>query len=153
VLISKDLAPRIAGKVDGSKRLRALHRNATNELFDSDFGLLYVGDVQKAAILHTINRQIKGHVSKVPIAVAIYIAATISSLALALWWTIAHDDVSGGFTMGAYVWGVVIFPTGYWHWRGKSKVSDTVDASVLEELGASSTGRIENQSGESIEVE
>jgi hypothetical protein len=54
------------------------------------------------------------------IPVAIYLIATLTSLALALWWTLAHSDISGGFTMGAYVWGVVIFPTGYWHWSRQS---------------------------------
>jgi hypothetical protein len=147
-LISKDLASRIVGKVDESKRTEALHRSTINEL--SDTGLdsaLATKDPKK--VLYTI----KSLVLKVPIAVTIYIAATVSSLALAVWWTIAHDDVSGGFTMGAYVWGVVIFPTGYWHWKGKGKVADEEDASVLEELGTSRTGRTENRRGESTQVE
>lgn len=57
----------------------------------------------------------------IPIPITIYIAATVISLALALWWTIAHGDISGGFTMSAYVWGVIIFPTGYWHWSLRSR--------------------------------
>ena len=51
-----------------------------------------------------------------PSPIMIYLFATISSLSLAIWWTVSHNDISGGFTMGAYVWGVIIFPTGYWHW-------------------------------------
>ncbi|KAM0814647.1 hypothetical protein AB5N19_00437 [Seiridium cardinale] len=29
--------------------------------------------------------------------------ATLGSLLLAIWWSVSHGDVSGGFTMGAYV--------------------------------------------------
>lgn len=90
------------------------------------------------------------------IPIVIYFAATTSSLGLALWWTIAHDDISGGFTMGAYVWGVVVFPTGYWHWIGKKRVADEEDDRELEELEANrtgETGRIESAGEDPVEVQ
>lgn len=93
------------------------------------------------------------HILAFSIPIAIYIAATSSSLALALWWTIAHDDISGGFTMGAYVWGVVVFPTGYWHWIGKRKAADVKDGRELEELEANRTGEIESAEEDPAEVE
>jgi hypothetical protein len=66
-----------------------------------------------ASDLHSFIKRVLGNI---PIPIAIYVAATLLSLTRALWWSIAHNDISGGFTMGAYVWGIVIFPTGYWHW-------------------------------------
>jgi hypothetical protein len=69
-----------------------------------------------------------------PIPVVIYITATIISLALALWWTIVHSDISGGFTMGAYVWGIIIFPTGYWHWSLVKRSDYEQDSTALGPL-------------------
>ena len=60
---------------------------------------------------------------KVNIPIALYIVVALLSLVLALWWTIAHDDISGGFTMGAYVWGVAVFPLGYWHWTVRNRTA------------------------------
>jgi hypothetical protein len=42
--------------------------------------------------------------------------------------------------MGAYVWGVVVFPTGYWHWIGKQRVADEEDGSRLQEIETSRNG-------------
>ena len=44
--------------------------------------------------------------------------AVLTSLSLALWWTLTHNDVSGGFTMGGYIVGVgclVLYPIQYQH--------------------------------------
>jgi hypothetical protein len=55
--------------------------------------------------------------------------------------------------MGAYVWGVVVFPTGYWHWIGMRRVADEKDGRELEELEANWTGGIESAEEDPVEVE
>ncbi|KAF2877637.1 hypothetical protein BDV95DRAFT_154047 [Massariosphaeria phaeospora] len=72
-----------------------------------------------------------------------------SSLALSLWWSIAHADVSGGFTMGAYivaVFGVPMGVVGYRHsqtcrcWeRAKRGKALSGAGESLELVGSSNT--------------
>lgn len=45
-------------------------------------------------------------------------ATVLASLSLALWWSMAHDDVSGGFTMAGYIVtasGILLYPIQYRH--------------------------------------
>jgi hypothetical protein len=37
---------------------------------------------------------------------------TLSSFTMSLWWTLAHNDISGGFTLGAWFIAAATFPIG-----------------------------------------
>ena len=164
MLIREDFGFRVTDKEDDSKSTR--HCKVENEivgneplpylLWDNEtLHSPYPSDLRPdppKKILHDFWRRILF----LSIPIVIYFVATTSSLGLALWWTIVHDDISGGFTMGAYVWGVVVFPTGYWHWIRKNKVADEEDVRELEELEAnrtSETSRIERAGEDPVEVQ
>lgn len=46
------------------------------------------------------------------ILVTFFFTAFCPSLALALWWSTVHGDVSGGFTLGAYIIAAAALPSG-----------------------------------------
>lgn len=86
-----------------------------------------------------------------------------ASLALALWWTIAHGDVGGGFTLGAYVVAVVAFAVGlptYRHnahctcWEKKDMSRHGRAAAVRERpgWGAGTRAAAEQQAGPDVEL-
>ena len=91
--------------------------HATSEALDMEAQIQGLDTIVNRAARHYNLMELLQAVQRFrPSPMMVYLFATISSLSLALWWTISHNDISGGFTMGAYVWEVIIFPTGYWHW-------------------------------------